>query len=62
MPSHDAVVEAVVRICSFGDQEDVKTLYLAATEGVPDGNLHLAVDQGIRRVYKPHVLRGWRQS
>jgi RNA binding exosome subunit len=61
MPSHDAVVKAVKDICERADSNDVKTLYLAATEGVPDGNLHLAVDQGVRLVYKAHVLYAWRR-
>lgn len=62
MPSHDAVVQAVENVCALAESDDVRTLYLAATEGVPDGNLHLAIDQGVRRLFKPHVLYGWRQS
>lgn len=62
MPSHDAVVQAAESLLALGDAEDVKTLYLAATQGVPDGNLHLAIDQAVRRVYKPATLRKWRTT
>lgn len=59
MPSHDAVVQAVERVCERAEMEDVKTLYLAGAQGVPDGNIHLAITEGVRRVYTTDVLHAW---
>lgn len=59
MPSHDATVAAFTRVIALANEEDARALYLAATKGVPDGNLALALDMALRETYRPRVLRAW---
>jgi hypothetical protein len=60
MPSHEATTAAFTRVIAMASEADARALYLAATKGVPDGNLHLALDMAIRDTYQPHVLAAWK--
>lgn len=60
MPAHDKVVEALTAIFMRAESQHTSVVYQAAVKGIPDGNLNLAVDQAMREVYQPHVLKAWK--